>query len=211
MHVNGVCKVDVCEYFKNSVPEQFLSAISAALPLAYSSARTAVDVQELGEDETYNVMPWTRRAHVETRLRDAAIACGLPVQTAETGFWRHVVVTCGAFKITQCTTIDEETPPRRAGYKCRYAAEQLLLPGFEASVEVELDAPHFYAVIIHRGKVLATEPSFMAVRFPTPDLSGFHPGMVDLSFYTQTQAAAVEEIETTVTPKLKGRRAVGNG
>jgi hypothetical protein len=148
---------------------------------------------------------------VETRLRDAAIACGLQVQTEETGFWRHVVVTCGGFKITQCTTIDEETPPRRAGYKCRYAAEQLLLPGFEVSAAVEIDAPHFYAVIIHRGKVLATEPSFMAVRFPTPNLNGFHPGIVDLSFYTQTQTAAVEEIKSTVTPKLKGRRAVGNG
>lgn len=203
--------MDVCEYFKDSVPEQFLVAISATLPLAYASARTAVDVQELGEDETYNLMPWTRREHVETRFRDAAITCGLQVHTEKTGFWRHVVVTCGAFKITQCTTIDEETPPRPAGYKCRYAAEKLLLPGFEATAEVEFDAPHYYAVIIHRGKVLATEPSFMAVRFPTPNLRGFHPGMVDLSLYTQTQGAAVEEIQTTVTPKLKVRRAVGNG
>jgi len=203
--------VDVCEIFKNSVPEQFLAAISAALPLAYASARVAVDAQELGADETYNVLPWTRRAHVETQLRDAAIACGLQVQTEETGFWRHVVVTCGAFKITQSTTPDEDTPPRRAGYKCRYAEEQLFLPGFEAFAEVELDGPHYYAVIIHRGKVLATEPSFMSVRFPTPDLEGFHPGIVDLSCYTKTPAAAVEEIETTVTPKLKGRRAVGNG
>lgn len=204
--------MDICEAFKESVSEKFLLAIASALPQAYATAKAEVDRQDLGGDEAYNVLPWTRRAHVETRLRDTAIACGLRVETEKTGFWRHVVVTVGRFKITQSTTIDEESPLRPAGYKSRYAAEQLLLPGLETpDDEPSMGSPRIYAVIIHRGKVLDSEPNFMAIRFPTPDLEGFHPGMIDLSFYANPQVVAVEEIKATVTPKLRVRKAVGNG
>lgn len=204
--------MDVSEEFKLEVSEKFLVAMSTALRQAYQSAYGAVMRQELGDDEIYNALPWTRRAHVEARFRDAALACGLEVTREETGFWRHVVVTCGRFKITQSTTFDAETPLRKAGYKLRLAQEQLQFPEFEewptvASNDTE---PHLYAVIIHRGIVTGTEPNFMAIRFPKPDLDGFHEGMIDLTLYSQP-SALVEEIETEVIPKLKGKRALRNG
>ena len=203
--------MDFPEMFKADLPPEFLTNLYHSIRDAYSSARLAVDSQALGADERYNLMPWTRRAHVESRLRDAAACCNVDTYTKKTGFWRHVVATCGRFRVTQTTSIDSTTPIRKAEYKVRYAKEQLLLPFFEdAQQNIEQDAPHLYAVVLHRANVLADEPDFISIRFPTSDLEGFHRGEIDLSLYADLPSSELavpeEQIDELSAPTLKLRK-----
>lgn len=207
--------MDPAEMFKKDVSPSFLTALNQGIHEAYKSAKMEVDRQPIGEEERYNLMPWTRRAHVESRVRDAAMVCGVETTTEKTGFWRHVVATTGRFRITQSTILDPETPLRLAGYKCRYAEEQKYLPGFEqyAPKLRECDF-HFYAVVLHRGDLSADVPEFAVIRFPLADLSDYHPGMIDLSFYadpTQVEAKVpTEETDEELIPKLKTRKQTGS-
>lgn len=208
--------MDVVELFKADVPPEFLTRLHGGIRSAYLSAKKSVDSQNIGEEERYNVMPWTRRGHVESRLRDAAAMSGIEVETEKTGFWRHVVLTCGRFRITQTTSIDSETPLRKAGYKCNYANEQTLLPGFEEiAPTVAACDPHIYAVVLHRASVLAEEPDFMMVRFPKPDLDGFHPGEIDLSLYAalprEKPSTATEAVADQALPKLRPKSRSKSG
>ncbi len=209
--------MEIAEAFKEDVDDRFLSCLNKHITIAYESARKAVDSQGLGINEKYNVSPLTRRGHVETALRRAANECGLELTTQTTGgFWRHVVITCGRFRITQTTTMDSESPLRKAAYKCVYANEQQLLPGFEdMNPKPSKDDPHLYAVIIHRGPVLEDAPDFMKVRFPKPELDGYHPGEIDLAFYAEIPMAESsvdeERIEDHAVPKLKLKQERGAG
>lgn len=210
--------MEIAEAFKEDIPVRFLEALNRHITEAYESGKRAVDDQGLGPDEAYNVLPLTRRGHVETALRRAAAECGLSIVTENTGYWRHVVVTCGRFRITQTTTLDTDSPLRKAAYKCGYANEQQLFLDLDFG-DIEStpahDDPHLYAIIIHRGPVLASEPDFMKIKFPKPELAGYHDGEVDLAIYAELpeaeHATAEEKIVDEAIPKLKQQRARGAG
>lgn len=208
--------MDIGEAFKEDISTQFLTSLQKHISEAYRSARLATDSQDLGPDEKYNLSPITRREHVETGLRRAASECGLSVTTENTGFWRHVVVTCGRFRITQTTTLDTDSPLRKAAYKCGYANEQQLLIDFgDMEPEPARNEPHLYAIIIHRGAVLADAPDFMKIKFPKPELIGYHEGEVDLALYSdpgeQEFSTPEETIPDEAVPRLKRSKGRGAG
>ena len=203
------------EFFKADVPSEFSTELYHGIVDAYASSRFYVDSQPIGDDERYNLMPWTRRAHVESRLRDAATRKQIDVATEDTGFWRHVVATSGRIRLTQSTARSQETPLRAAGYKQRYAKEQeqMYLPGLEVLVPVlNIQDPHLYAVLLHRASWKADTPDFVVIRFPLPDLSDYHPGEVDLSLYSGVHvsepAVETESVDDLGDPKLKVRKNV---
>lgn len=207
--------MDPVEIFKADVSPEFLTELYQKICDAYASSRFYVDSQPIGDDERYNLMPWTRRAHVESRLRDAANVAKLEFVTEETGFWRHVVATSGRIRLTQSTAKTQETPLRSAGYKMRYAKEQeqMYLPGLEElAPKLNIQDPHLYAVLLHRAPIDADIPDFVVVRFPLADLSDYHPGEVDLSVYSGVPAAMpaveTESVEDMAVPKLKVRKNV---
>lgn len=207
--------MDPVEIFKADVSPSFLTGLYQGVCDAYASARFSVERQPIGEEEQYNLMPWTRRAHVESRLRNAANRERIEVNTEETGFWRHVVVTSGRIRLTQSTAKNQETPLRSSGYKLRYAKEQeqMYLPGLEElAPKLNIRDPHLYAVLLHRAPLDADAPDFVVVRFPLPDLSDYHPGEIDLSIFSGVPSAepAVESesVEDLAVPKLKARKNV---
>ncbi|MDZ4849695.1 MAG: hypothetical protein SGI77_10400 [Pirellulaceae bacterium] len=120
--------MDYGDIFKSDVPTEFLTKLGSGIFDAYLAAKRAVDDQILGPDERYNLMPMTRRAHVETQLRNAATACGIETTTESSGFWNHVVINCGRIRITQSSSPDSSTSLRPAAYKRDYAQQQLLFP-----------------------------------------------------------------------------------
>lgn len=210
--------MDPVEVFKADVSPTFLTELYQGVCDAYASARFFVDSQPLGDDERYNLMPWTRRAHVESWLRTAANRQQIDVITEDTGFWRHVAVTSGRIRLTQSTARNQEAPLRSAGYKIRYAKEQeqMYLPGLEAMApKLSIQDPHLYAVLLHHAALDADTPDFVVVRFPLSDLSDYHPGEVDLSVYSGVPKAEVsveaESVEDLAVPRLKARKNVDNG
>ncbi len=210
--------MDPVEVFKADVSPTSLTALYQGVLDAYASAQFSVDSQPIGDDERFNLMPWPRRAHVESRLRDAAKSRLIEVITEEPGFWRHVVMTSGRIRLTQSTDRNHETPLRSAGYKVRYAKEQeqMYLPGLEElAPKLNIQDPHLYAVLLHHAALDVDAPDFVVVRFPLPDLSDYHPGEIDLSFYsgvpTAEESVETESVADLAVPKLKVRSNVDNG
>lgn len=208
--------MDLVEFFKADVPSPFLSDLYRGIRTAYSSARAAGSGQDVGKKELYNLMPVTRRAHVETAVRRAADSNRISVSTEKCGsFWHHVVAECGRFRITQSTVVSSDASLRKSDYKCSYANEQqAMLPGFEDIANTfENDDPRLYAVILHRAAVMADSPEFIKIRFPKPNLEGFHDGEIDLALYAdlpvEQRSAPAEEIADIAVPKLKIRRETG--
>jgi len=169
--------------------------------------------QGLGMPEKRNLIPWQRRAQVEHRIKSAALKFGAPVKvsTENSGFWNHVVITCGRFRITQATVSKESSPLTPAVYKCKYAKEQVqLLIKFDEDFleEQQEDENFFYAVILHHAPSIESEPDFVSIRFPSADLSDYHLGSIDLVSMFNVEVASrkatpVENIGDTAQPKLK--------
>ena len=199
----------------------FLADLANRFRAAYATASIAVDHQLcqdwVGDDETQNMTPLTRRAHVETQLRNAAISNNYEVVCVKNNWWRHNAVSVGRFRLIQCSIPHINTKLRHAEYKEQYAHEQLLLPGFEMlSSTLEFSEPHILAVILHRAPLAANEPEFMTIRFPLPDLTNYHPELIDLAGYgnsgcgesTSTlDAVPIEHVPELAVPKFKAKQA----
>jgi len=95
--------VNWTEEFLNDVPVKFLKQIHAAVNEGYLKSEFQVESQGLGLPEKKNLLPWQRRAQIEHRIKSAALKFGRPVKvtTENSGFWNHVVITCGRFRMTQ--------------------------------------------------------------------------------------------------------------
>lgn len=206
--------VNWTEEFLNDVPGKFLKQIHAAVNEGYLKSEFQVESQGLGLPEKKNLLPWQRRAQIEHRIKSAALKFSGPVEvtTENSGFWNHVVITCGRFRITQSAVPRENSPLNPAEYKCKYANQQtqLLLNFGEDFADESQVENHFYAVVLHHAPFGQSEPDFVSIRFPSADLSTYHPESIDLAamfnIESSETATPVENIPDTATPKLKKKK-----
>ena len=201
----------VAEFLKD-VPNGLLGNLTTAVKDAYFQSNVIVESQGLGTPERRNLIPWQRRAQVEHRVKSAALRFGEPVvvTTENTGYWNHVVLKVGRFRITQSTVASESASLHPAVYKQRYASEQtqLLLEFAKKDLQKSNEEEkYFYLVFLHRAAFNKDQPEFISIKFPQADLSCFHAGSVDLlaMFGNEKSSAAtpVEEIVDETVPKLK--------
>ena len=203
------------EEFLDDVPVKFLEAIVNAINNGYFQSEVHVESQGLGLPEKKNLLPWQRRAQIEHRIKSAALKFSGPVKvtTENSGFWNHVVITCGRFRMTQSAVPRENSPLNPAEYKCDYANQQkqLLLNFGEDYLDESQEENFFYAVILHHAPLNQSEPDFVSIRFPSADLSTYHPESIDLSaMFTNSEsskaATPVENILDAATPKLRKKK-----
>ena len=205
--------------FLDDVPACLLRQILEAVSDAYCESSKLVESQGLGAPEKKNLLPWQRRAQLEHRIKSAALIFGSPIEvtTENSGFWNHVVITCGRFRITQSSIQNENMPLSEAVYKRKYAQEQkqlLLNFGDEFPREQLDDGRFFYAVILHHAAFSESEPDFVSIRFPKADLSGYHSASIDLvEMFSErpiVSSTPVESIQDEAEPKLrKKKKAAG--
>ena len=207
--------MDWPEEFLNDVPTKFLKQIHAAINAGYLHSEIQVESQGLGLPEKKNLLPWQCRAQIEHRIKSAALKFGDPVKvtTENSGFWNHVVITCGRFRMTQSAISKENSALNPAEYKCRYANQQkqLLLNFGEDFVDEMEPENYFYAVILHHAPFDQSEPEFVSIRFPTADLTTYHPDSIDLvSMFLGNELAEtttpVENIPDKAAPRLKKKK-----
>jgi len=202
------------EEFLKDVPTEFLNQIFQAINVGYIQSEIQVESQGLGTPEKKNLLPWQRRAQIEHRIKSAALNFGAPVEvtTENSGFWNHVVITCGRFRMTQSSIPKENCPLNPAAYKCKYAKQQdQMLFKFAIESEEAKSAKlenYFYAVILHHAPLGESEPEFVSIRFPSADLSEYHADSIDLvSMFgiekPSDSTIPVEHIEDDAMPKLK--------
>jgi hypothetical protein len=176
--------MDRFDIFRRDMPPMYLRDCVLGLFEDYlSSAEFCADRFEL--TEAVNVLPFWRRAMVESRLRENArqhksmkVSCDKDAS----GFWNHTVVSFGDCIMTQSTARHPDELLRHS-----YAREAYAEPDNQKYLDASFQPVtpsrrgFVYAVLVHgRDPDEKFFPAFARIVFPNPNLTSNFRRSIDL-------------------------------
>jgi len=172
------------ELFWQDVPRAFAEDVLRAVLAAYKQSANQC-FAEFARPEASNLIPFYRRALLEQDLRNAADRHeGVTAEAVkgESNAWFHTRLVSGQVVLTESAVSDPNEVVRPSQFREMYAApdnRRYLFPEMEP--EESSEGSLLYGILIHgRFGQDFTLPAFADIVFPLPDLTGYHPGRIQL-------------------------------
>lgn len=171
------------DLFWECVPREFLRKLLRELAFSYPKAADR-NFDEFEPSEAVNVIPFERRALIETGFRRSAEGFDeITMSVRRAGTWNYSLATCGQKVIlTQNKAPSPDDVVRRSFFKLQHAVANRQLMLFEGSEPPPIPpSTNLYGIVLHGSA--SDNPyklGFAEVRFPLKDLTGYHAGRIDL-------------------------------
>jgi hypothetical protein len=176
--------MDRLKTFRRDFPTVYLRDCLTGLFEDYLAAAEYCSMH-FDTSEAVNLLPFYRRSLVEMRLREIAKQFKQMKAVAEgdaSGFWNHTVVTAGDCLMTQSTVRTPLDLVRSSFARRAYAEPDNQKYLFSSLQPATPSLPGFvYGILVHgRDPGERFFPAFAQIVFPRRNLTGYHPGAIDL-------------------------------